>query len=128
MPTAIRMSRAGTKKRPHYRIVVTNSRNPRDSKFIEKIGTYSPLLPSGDPKRITIDQERAKYWLSVGAQLSDRVHLFFNQAGLVATKPAQKPARKAKKDKGDVSGEASAKPEAAAAPAPAAAAEATAAA
>ena len=101
MSTTIRMSRAGTKKRPYYRIVVTNSRNPRDSKFIEKIGTYNPLLKSEDPKRVTIDSERAKYWLSVGAQLSDRVHLFFNKAGLVTTKPAFKPERGSKKNKGE---------------------------
>jgi len=92
------MSRAGTKKRPYYRIVVTNSRSPRDSKFIEKIGTYSPLLPATDPKRVTIDSERAKYWLSTGAQLSERVHLFFNRAGLVKTTPAFKPARGSKKE------------------------------
>lgn len=100
MSTTIRMSRAGTKKRPYYRIVVTNSRSPRDSKFIERIGTYNPLLTSEDPKRVTIDVERAKYWLTVGAQLSDRVHLFFNKAGLVQTKPAHKPARGPKKAKG----------------------------
>lgn len=101
MSTTIRMSRGGTKKRPYYRIVVTNSRSPRDSKFIEKIGTYNPLLKNEDPKRVTIDQERAKYWLSVGAQLSDRVHLFFNRAGLVTTKPAFKPERPSKKAKGE---------------------------
>ena len=93
MPTTIRLSRAGTKKRPYYRIVVTNSRSPRDSKFIEKIGTYNPLLTAEDPKRVTIDTERAKHWLSTGAQMSDRVHVFFNRAGLVSTKPAQKPPR-----------------------------------
>src|SRR5690242_5804232 len=118
MPTAIRMSRAGTKKRPYYRIVVTNSRNPRDSKFIEKIGTYSPLLAAEDPKRVTINEERAKYWLSVGAQLSERVHLFFNKAGLVATKPAQKPARGSRKEQKAAAAEAAAgAPAAAAAPA-----------
>lgn len=119
MPTTIRMSRAGAKNRPYYRIVVTNSRSPRDSKFIEKIGTYSPLLPNGDPKRVTINQDRAKHWLSVGAQMSDRVHLFFNQAGLVATKPLQRPAhgpRKAEKAEGGAAAagtpaETSAKPE-----------------
>ena len=100
MSTKIRLSRGGTKKRPYYRIVVTNSRNPRDCKFIEKIGTYNPLLLADDAKRITIDAERAKYWLSVGAQLTDRVHLFFNKAGLIATAPTHKPARKSKKDKG----------------------------
>lgn len=100
MPTKIRLSRAGTKKRPYYRIVVTNSRSPRDSKFIEKIGTYEPLLAQENPKRIIINAERAKHWLSVGAELSDRVHLFFNKAGIVDTKPAFKPVRKSKKDKG----------------------------
>lgn len=99
MPTTIRLSRAGTKKRPYYRIVVTNSRNPRDSKIIENIGTYSPLLTSEDNKRVSINEERAKYWLSVGAQMSNRVHLFFNRAGLVVTKPVQRAARKPRKDK-----------------------------
>lgn len=111
MPTTIRLSRAGTNKRPHYSILVTNSRSPRDSKFIEKIGTYNPLLPQSDAKRITINTDRAKYWLSVGAQMSSRVHLFFNQAGIVTTKPAQRAERKPRKDKG---GEAAATPVAAA--------------
>ena len=101
MSTTIRLSRAGTKKRPYYHIIVTNSRSPRDSKFIEKIGTYNPLLNDASEKRLTIDSERAKYWLSVGAQMSDRVHVFFNKTGLVATKPAFKPVRKSKKDKGE---------------------------
>lgn len=104
MPTTIRMSRAGTKKRPYYHIVVTNSRSPRDSKFIEKIGTYNPLLANENEKRVTINTERAKHWLSTGAQMSERVHLFFNKAGLVATKPAQRAARKSKKDKGGEAG------------------------
>lgn len=114
MPTTIRMSRAGTKKRPYYRIVVTNSRSPRDSKFIEKIGTYSPLLANDDPKRVIINEERAKYWLSTGAQISDRVHLFFNKAGLVTTKPKHKPARGPKKTKETTGGETAAAPAAAA--------------
>ncbi len=101
MSTTIRLSRAGTKKRPYYHIVVTNSRSPRDSKFIEKIGTYNPLLNDESEKRVNINVERAKHWLSVGAQMSDRVHVFFNKSGLVATKPAHKPARKSKKDKGE---------------------------
>lgn len=115
MPATIRLSRAGTKKRPYYRILVTNSRSPRDSKFIEKIGTYNPLLTSDNEKRVTIDMDRAKYWLSVGAQMSDRVHLFFNKAGLVTTKPAQRAERKSKKDKGEAAPAAeAAAPEAAA--------------
>lgn len=100
MATSIRLARFGAKKRPFYHIVVTNSRSPRDSKFIEKIGTYNPLLADNAEKKLTINEDRAKYWLSVGAQMSDRVHGFFNKAGLVSTKPAQKPARKSKKDKG----------------------------
>lgn len=114
MPTTIRMSRAGAKKRPYYRIVVTNSRSPRDSKIIERIGSYNPLLEQGNDKRVVINEERAKYWLSVGAQMSDRVHGFFNQAGIVSTKPAQRAARKSKKDKGGAEGAA---PAAEAAPA-----------
>lgn len=98
MPTTIRLSRQGAKKRPYYHIVVTDSRNPRDSKFIEKIGTYSPMLSNDNEKRVTINTDRAKHWLSVGAQMSDRVHLFFNSAGLVKTKPAQRVARGPKKD------------------------------
>lgn len=101
MSTKIRLTRGGTKKRPYYSIIVTASRNPRDCKHLEKIGTYNPLLTDENEKRVTINEERAKYWLSVGAQMSDRVHLFFNKAGLVATKPAQRPARKGKKDKGE---------------------------
>ena len=100
MSTKIRLSRGGAKKRPYYSIVVTSSRNPRDCKHLEKIGTYNPLLADSAEKRVTVDAERAKYWLSVGAQMSDRVHLFFNRAGIVTTKPAQRAARKAKKDKG----------------------------
>jgi len=99
MATKIRLSRAGSKKRPYYRIVVTNSRSPRDSNFIEKIGSYEPLLAGDNSRRVVINTERAKHWLSVGAEMSDRVHLFFNQAGLVETKPAFKPVRKSKKDK-----------------------------
>lgn len=97
MPTTIRLARGGTKKRPYYRIVVANSRSCRDGKFIEKLGTYNPLLQNDDPKRVIIDAERAKYWVSVGAVISDRVHLFFNKAGIVNTKPAQRAARKPKK-------------------------------
>ncbi len=101
MATKIRLARGGSKKRPYYSIVVTNSRNPRDCKHIEKIGTYNPLLADAAEKRVTINEDRAKYWLSVGAEMSDRVHVFFNRAGLVATKPAFKPVRKSKKDKGE---------------------------
>lgn len=98
MATKIRLSRGGTKKRPYYSIIVTNSRNPRDCKHIEKIGTYNPLLLDENDTRVKIDAERAKYWLSVGAEMSDRVHVFFNRAGIVSSKPAHKPQRKSKKE------------------------------
>jgi len=70
------------KKKPYYRIVVTDSRNARDGKFIEKIGTYNPLLNKENPERVKLDGERATHWLSVGAQPSDRVARFLDAAGL----------------------------------------------
>jgi small subunit ribosomal protein S16 len=70
------------KKRPVYRIVVANSRAARDGKFLEKIGTYNPLLPKDSPLRVTLDTERAAYWLGVGAQPTDRVARFLDAAGV----------------------------------------------
>lgn len=98
MSTKIRLARGGAKKRPFYRIVVTSSRSPRDGDFIEKIGTYNPLLSQEDPNRIVLDAERAQYWLGVGAQPSSRVHHFLYRAGLVKSAPAQRAARKPKKE------------------------------
>jgi small subunit ribosomal protein S16 len=82
MAIAIRLARGGMKKRPYYRIVVTDSRNARDGKFIEKIGTYNPLLAKDSPERVKLDTERAAHWLSVGAQPSDRVARFLDAAGV----------------------------------------------
>jgi len=82
MAVSIRLSRGGAKKRPYYRIVVADSRSPRDGSFIEKIGTYNPLLAKDDAKRVVLDTDRAKHWLSVGAQPTDRVARFFDAAGL----------------------------------------------
>ena len=82
MSLAIRLARGGMKKKPYYRIVVTDSRNARDGKFIEKIGTYNPLLNKENPDRIKLDGERAAHWLGVGAQPSDRVARFLDAAGL----------------------------------------------
>jgi small subunit ribosomal protein S16 len=73
MATSIRLSRGGSKKRPYYRIVVADSRAPRDGKFIERIGSYNPVLPKGDEKRVVLDVERAKHWVAAGAQPTDRV-------------------------------------------------------
>ena len=83
MSLKIRLSRGGAKKRPFYSIVVADSRSPRDGRFIEKIGTYNPMVPKDHAQRLTIDEERAKHWLSVGALPTDRVALFFGNAGLV---------------------------------------------
>lgn len=82
MSLAIRLSRGGAKKRPYYKIVVTNSRSPRDGRFIERIGSYNPLLAKDSPERVKLDLERAKHWLSVGAQPSDRVARFLDAAGV----------------------------------------------
>ena len=83
MSLKIRLARGGAKKRPFYSIVVADSRNPRDGRFIEKIGTYNPLLGANDEKRVQYNDERAKYWLSKGAQPTDRVARFFSVTGLV---------------------------------------------
>ena len=87
MPTTIRLSRGGTKKVPYYRIVVTDSRKPRDSGYIERVGTYNPLLPKGDDKRVKLDAEKIKTWLSKGAQTSEAVARFLRAAGLLTAKP-----------------------------------------
>ena len=82
MAVAIRLARGGSKKRPYYRIVVADSRNARDGRFIEKLGTYNPLLAKDSPERVKIDAERVSHWLSVGAQPSDRVARFLDAAGI----------------------------------------------
>ena len=82
MAISMRLSRGGSKKRPYYRIVVADARSPRDGKFIEKVGTYNPLLAKDDEKRVVLDTERAKHWLSVGAQPTDRVLRFLDTAGV----------------------------------------------
>jgi small subunit ribosomal protein S16 len=82
MALSIRLSRGGSKKRPYYRIVVADARSPRDGKYLEKIGTYNPLLAKDDEKRVVLDADRAKHWLSVGAQPTDRVARFLDAAGV----------------------------------------------
>jgi len=83
MSLKIRLSRGGAKKRPFYRIVVADSRSPRDGRYIEKIGTFNPLLPRDSAERIQLDVERAKHWLSNGALPTDRVHRFLDAEGLL---------------------------------------------
>jgi len=82
MSLKIRLARAGAKKRPYYRIVVADSRSPRDGRYIEKIGTYDPLLPKGSGDRVKLVEERVKHWLGHGAQPTDRVLRFLDAAGL----------------------------------------------
>src|SRR5262245_11283025 len=82
MSVRIRLARAGTKKRPVYRIVATDSREPRDGKFLERLGTYDPILPGDNPQRVVLREERLRYWLGVGAQPSDRVARFLDNAGI----------------------------------------------
>lgn len=82
MALKIRLARGGSKKRPHYSIVATDSRMPRDGRFLEKLGTYNPLLPKDDENRVKLDLERAQYWLGQGAQPSDRIARFLEAAGV----------------------------------------------
>jgi small subunit ribosomal protein S16 len=82
MALSIRLSRGGSKKRPYYRIVVADARSPRDGRFIEKIGTYNPLLAKDSGERVKLDGDRAKHWLGVGAQPTDRVARFLDAAGV----------------------------------------------
>jgi small subunit ribosomal protein S16 len=82
MTLKIRLARGGAKKRPYYRIVVADSNAPRDGRFIEKIGSWNPILPKGSPDRVKLDAERAKHRLSVGAQPTDRVARFLDASGL----------------------------------------------
>ena len=82
MATSIRLSRGGSKKRPYYKIVVADSRSPRDGRFIERIGSYNPLLGKDNPERVKLDVDRAKHWISVGAQPTDRVARFLDAAGV----------------------------------------------
>jgi small subunit ribosomal protein S16 len=83
MPIKIRLSRAGAKKRPFYRIVVAEATAPRDGRFIDKIGTFDPMKPKDATDRVVLDLEAAKSWLAKGAQPTDRVLRFLDQAGLM---------------------------------------------
>lgn len=82
MSLKIRLARAGSKKRPYYHVVVADARSPRDGRFIESIGAWNPMMPK-DGERVKIDAERAQHWLSHGAQPTDRVLRFLDEAGIV---------------------------------------------
>jgi small subunit ribosomal protein S16 len=130
MAVSLRLSRGGSKKRPYYKIVVANSRAPRDGKFLEQVGTYNPLLAKDDENRVRLVEDRVKYWLGVGAQATDRVARLLDKAGIKersATNNPQKgePGQKAKDraedkaEKAAAAAEAAKEAEAAAAEAPA---------
>ncbi|MDJ0822383.1 MAG: 30S ribosomal protein S16 [Paracoccaceae bacterium] len=91
MALKIRLARGGSKKRPFYRIVVADSRMPRDGRFIEKVGTYNPLLPKDSEERVKMDLERIQHWLGQGAQTTDRVSRFLEAAGVVDKKERSNP-------------------------------------
>lgn len=91
MAVAIRLSRGGAKKRPYYRIVVADGRAPRDGKYLEQIGTYNPMLPKDSGERVKLNEDRARHWLSVGANPSDRVHRFLDAAGILERAPRNNP-------------------------------------
>ena len=127
MSVSIRLSRGGSKKRPYYRVVVSNSRSPRDGKYLEQLGTYNPLLAKDDENRVRLIEDRVRYWLGVGAQPTDRVARMLDKAGIkerAATNNPKKgePGQKAKdraEDKAEKAAAAEeAAREAAAAPAP----------
>jgi len=91
MSLKIRLARGGAKKRPHYRIVVADVASPRDGRFIEKIGTWNPILPKEHAERVKIDADRAKHWLGVGAKPTDRVARFLDSAGLMTREARSNP-------------------------------------
>lgn len=98
MAMKIRLARGGSKKRPHYSIVAADSRMPRDGRFIEKLGTYNPLLPKDSEDRVKMNIERVQYWISQGAQPTDRISRFLEAAG-VAEKTERNNPNKAKPGK-----------------------------
>ncbi len=91
MALKMRLARGGAKKRPFYRIVVADSRAPRDGRFIEKLGSYNPMLPRDREDRVVFDEERVKYWLAKGVQPTDRVLRFLDEAGLAKRPPRNNP-------------------------------------
>ncbi|WP_158965346.1 30S ribosomal protein S16 [Chachezhania sediminis] len=128
MAMKIRLARGGSKKRPFYRIVAADSRMARDGRFIEKLGTYNPLLPKDSEERVKMDVERIQYWMSKGAQPTDRVARFLEAAGVIAkterSNPKKaEPGKKAQERAEEKAAKAAAAAEAAAAPAEEAAAE-----
>ena len=111
MALRIRLARGGTKKRPHYNVVISDSRSPRDGRFIEKIGFYNPLLPSDHADRLKLDLDKAKAWIAKGAVASDRVHKFLAKSGLVKARIHNNPQKSQPKKKAQERSAAAAKAE-----------------
>ena len=99
MSVSLRLSRGGSKKRPFFRIVAADIRAPRDGRYIERLGTYNPMRDKNDPQRINLNIERIKYWMSVGAQPTNRVHSFLAKEGLLDKAPIPKQTKKDKPKK-----------------------------
>ncbi len=128
MSIKIRLSRGGAKKRPYYRIVVADTRSPRDGRYIERVGTYNPMLAKDDAARVTLVEDRIKHWLGEGAKPSDRVHRFLAGAGIMEArviptqtkkdKPKKRTLERLKEREEKAKAKAEAAAEAAAAPAP----------
>ncbi|MCX7285471.1 MAG: 30S ribosomal protein S16 [Novosphingobium sp.] len=91
MSVSLRLSRGGSKKRPYYKVVVSNSRAPRDGKYLEQVGTYNPLLAKDDENRVRLVEDRVRYWLGVGAQPTDRVARMLDKAGIKERKATNNP-------------------------------------
>ena len=91
MSVKIRLARGGSKKRPYFRIVIADIRAPRDGKYIERVGSYNPLLPKDHEDRVKLDLDRIKEWLSKGAIPTDRVARFLDAAGLLKREPRNNP-------------------------------------
>jgi ribosomal protein S16 len=123
MALKLRLARAGTKKRPFYHIVVADARSPRDGRFIEKLGTYNPLLAKDAENRIVLNTERAQHWLSVGATPTDRVLRFLDAAGIAKRDARNNPNKAVPGDKAKERAEERAARAAAASETPAAPAE-----
>lgn len=127
MAIKLRLARGGSKKRPYYSIVAADVRAPRDGRYVEKVGSYNPLQPKGSEERVKLNVERIQYWLSVGAQPTDRVLRFLDEAGLAKRDARNNPnkavpgdkAKEREQEKADkATALAEAAAEAAAAPAP----------
>lgn len=99
MAAKIRLARGGAKKRPYYYVVVAHSASPRDGRYIEQIGTFDPMLPKDSPDRVKLNLDRCKYWVSVGAEPTDRVARFLDAAGLMKRTARNSPQKSQPKKK-----------------------------